>query len=201
MKTISAWIRSRPVAGKKKSGDIEKQLGELEAEAARAPEGLRGLPLNKAGDLCELIGERTRALSYYGRAIDAMLEDRQPDPARAVATKIIRIHPKAVRTLRTLTWLDLASRHMATALEHLRLYKEASKRGEGGPDLTSPHILAMAGIVSEKEFLSAAAGALDELGHSDEAARVRDWVMVGGSPQAIDDPEELAGYCLSAAVD
>ena len=59
--------------------------------------------MNRAGDLCLRAGDRVRALRYYGRAIDALLGDGQPEAARGVANKIIRVHPDAIRTLCTLT--------------------------------------------------------------------------------------------------
>ena len=101
----------------KQSGpSLEARLEKLEAQAQREAAGFQGMPLNRAGDLCLEAGDKNRALSYYGRAIDALLEDQQREAARGVANKIIRVHPGAVRTLCTLTWLDLASHHLATAL-------------------------------------------------------------------------------------
>ena len=170
-----------------------------EAEAASAPLGFQGTPLNRAGDLCLKSGDRARAVQYYGRAIDAMLEDGHPEPARGLAKKIIRIHPEAVRTLCTLTWLDLASRHTAMALVHLQEYVEAAKRGRHA-DLARGQILEMARAVTHREFLDAAAEALAELEGAGDAAQARDWASSGGARDAVADPDELAAHCMRAAV-
>ncbi len=199
MRPFSQWFRNESGTSRVRSDDREKQLADLEAEAATAPLGFQGNVLNRAGDLCLKSGDRARALQYYGRAIDAMLEDGHPEPARGMAKKIIRIYPEAVRTLCTLTWLDLASRHTAMALVHLQEYVDAAKMGQRA-DLASEQILEMARSVTHREFLDAAASALDELEADDDAAQVRDWASNGGSTEAVGDPDELATHCMRAAV-
>lgn len=176
----------------------EERFAQLEQEAKDAPHGYKGTPLNKAGDLALREGNQARALSFYGRAIDSFMEDQQREAARGVANKIIRVHPTAVRTLCTLTWLDLAARHMATALLHLRDYVEAAVRTEH-QDLAADQIWEMARVAPQVEFLAAAADALDGLDQAGRAEEVREWVKSGGSPTAIDDPELLAEHCLEAA--
>jgi hypothetical protein len=171
----------------------------LEKQAAQEAAGYHGMPLNRAGDLCLEEGDRNSALSFYGRAIDALLEDQQREAARGVANKIIRVHPGAVRTLCTLTWLDLASHHLATALLHLRDYVEGVLR-VNRQDLAKDHLLAMARVVPEAEFLDALADALDRMNWAEEATQVREWSAVGGSPESIHDPDELSKYCMQAAV-
>ena len=172
---------------------------QLEAEAQRAPRAFRATPLNRAGDLCLRAGDRPRALSYYGRAIDALLEDGQRDAARGVANKIIRVHPEAVRTLCTLTWLDLAARHMATALLHLRDYVVAVK-GSRHERLAGNQVLEMARSVTHDEFLHAAADAMDQLGFTSEAGMIREWGVGGGSPEARAQPGAMAERCLQQAM-
>ena len=90
--------------------DVEEELRKLELEAENALPGYVGTAFNRAGDLALRHGQADRSMAYYGRAIDAFLEDGQSVAARGVANKIIRVRPTAVRTLSTLTWLDLASR-------------------------------------------------------------------------------------------
>lgn len=199
MSLFSQWFRSESRSSRALAAEREKRLADLEADAAREPLGYEGTSLNRAGDLCLKAGDRPRALQYYGRAIDAMLGDRHPEPARGMAKKIIRIYPEAVRTLCTLTWLDLASRHTAMALVHLQEYLEAAKAGRRA-DLAREQILEMAGTVTHRDFLEAAAEALEELEAEDDAARVRDWAMSGGAPDAVSDPDELSAYCMRAAV-
>lgn len=201
MAALSRWFTKKPEPSSRAQlpRDWEKELKAYEEEAKRSSRAFRGTPLNKAGDLCLRAGDRDRALSYYGRAIDALLEDGQREAARGVANKIIRVHPQAVRTLCTLTWLDLASRHMATALLHLRDYVEAAKRA-GQERITGDQIFAMARISPQDEFLGAAADSLDQLGFADRASEVRSWAAEGGSSEAITDDEDLAEHCLMSAV-
>ena len=171
----------------------------LEAEADSAKLGFRGQPLNQAGDLCLKAGDHARALTYYGRAIDALLQDEHPESARGVAAKIIRIHPGAIRTLYTLTWLDLAAHHMASALTHLREYTEAATRGKQTSRAVDA-IFEMARFVREHEFLNAAGDALGRLGSDDLADQVHAWAAGGGSPDAFDDDDEFKAQCIRAAV-
>jgi hypothetical protein len=184
--------------GRKNPAEIRVRVAELEAQAARERPGYQGMPLNRAGDLCLEIEDTEAALGFYGRAINALLDDQQREAARGVANKIIRIHPGAVRTLCTLTWLDLASHHLASALLHLRDYVAGVER-VGTQDIARDHIMEMASVIPEAEFLDAVADALDRMGSPDEAAQVREWVSEGGAPGALREAEELASYCVSAA--
>ncbi len=200
MAPISDWFKKKPEPSSPRGpAGWRREVDALELEAERASRAFQGTPLNRAGDVCLRAGDRDLALSYYGRAIDALLEDGQREAARGVANKIIRVHPEAIRTLCTLTWLDLAARHMATALLHLRDYVKAARRG-GQEFITAEQVFLMAYVAPQEEFLAAAADALDTLGFSDRAAKVREWVTSGGSPDKITDSEKLATHCLNAAV-
>jgi len=174
----------------KKPEDIDAQLARIEVEATEARPGYVGTSHNKAGDLALRAGLSDRAVGYYGRAIDAFLEDAQREAARGVANKIIRVRPEAVRTLCTLTWLDLAARHQATALLHLRDYVESAKKAEQHARAAT-QIYEMAKIVPNPEFIEAAADALDSLDFSNRGVEVRAWAEAG-PPEAVSDPEELA---------
>lgn len=194
---------SRLFGSKKQSQDkrarLTQRLERLEAEAANAAPGYVGSSLNRAGDLALRAGDQERAVAYYGRAIDAFLEDGQPEAARGVANKIIRVRPTAVRTLCTLTWLDLAAKHSATALMHLRDYVMAAKDVDQYP-LAASQIYEMARLVPDSEVLGAIADALDSLDFSRRAEEVREWASKEGSPDSIRDHDELSSACLKAAV-
>ena len=178
--------------------DVEAQLRQLELEAEKALPGYVGTSFNRAGDLALRDGQTDRAMGYYGRSIDAFLEDAQREAARGVANKIIRVRPTAVRTLCTLTWLDLAARHHATALLHLRDYAAAA--GEAGEQArAATQIHAMARMSDDAEFIGAVADALDGLGYVNRADEVRGWVT-SGAPDAPADAHELGAACLEAAV-
>jgi hypothetical protein len=198
MSFLSRLFGPKPVSSPAGS-QTEERLRALENEAERARPGYRGTALNKAGDLALKGDLKSRAVAYYGRAIDAFLEDGQREAARGVANKIIRVHPKAVRTLCTLTWLDLAARHTATAMLHLRDYVVAAK-DIGESEIAAEQIYKMARFAFQPEFLGAAADALDMLDLEARAAEVREWSARNGSPVSATSPEELAEACLAAAI-
>ena len=190
---------SRLFGSRSSEGALEKRLQRLEAEADSAAPAYVGTSYNRAGDLALKAGQQGRAVEYYGRSIDAFLEDGQREAARGVANKIIRVRPSAVRTLCTLMWLDVAARHSATALLHLRDYVQAAKDVDEY-SLAASQIYEMARLVPDSELVGAVADALDGLDFSSQAADVREWMKSNGSPDAITDPEELSRACLRAAV-
>ena len=198
MSFLSRLFGSRADESPPARGGLTQRLQRLEQEAQNAAPGYVGSSYNRAGDLALKEGDSDRAMTYYGRAIDAFLEDEQPEAARGVANKIIRLRPHAVRTLCTLMWLDLAAKHTATALLHLRDYVASAKNAQQGPRAAS-QIYDMARIVPDREILGAIADALDGLDFSDKAAEVRAWEHDGGAPTAIEDVDELAGICMKAA--
>ncbi|HUH11659.1 MAG TPA: hypothetical protein VMK65_01060, partial [Longimicrobiales bacterium] len=165
------WLRPSPPPRPRESEALEPRLRQLEQEAGSALPGQRGMAFNRAGDLCQRTNDPARALAYYGNAIDTYLADDQPEPARGVAQKIIRLHPKAVRTLCTLTWLDLASGLAGDARVHLDLYVDGAKRA-GREPLAREQILAMARSSADPEFRQAAAAALLRLLHPEGAKEV-----------------------------
>jgi hypothetical protein len=199
MSFLSRLFRSKGNESPPAKGGLTQRLQRLEHEAENAAPGYVGTSYNRAGDLALREGDSDRAMTYYGRSIDAFLEDEQPEAARGVANKIIRLRPHAVRTLCTLMWLDLAAKHAATALLHLRDYVASAKNAKQGA-LAASQIYDMARIVPDPEVLSAIADALDGLDFSERAATVRLWENEGGSPDVIHDGEALAAACLKAAM-
>jgi hypothetical protein len=198
MSILSRLFGSKDVPEKQASGRLTQRLEKLEAEAETAAPGYVGTSYNRAGDVALRSGDQALAVSYFGRAIDAFLQDGQREAARGVANKIIRVRPAAVRTLCTLTWLDLAARHSATALLHLRDYVVAAKDVDER-SLAATQIYEMARVVPDPEFLAAAADALDGLDYSNKADQVREWAKSDGSPDALHDASELAEFCLKGA--
>jgi hypothetical protein len=199
MSFISRLFGTKDDASKAPDRRLTQRLEKLEAEAAKAAPGYVGSSYNRAGDVALRSGDRERAVDFFGKAIDAFLEDGQREAARGVANKIIRVRPAAVRTLCTLTWLDLAAKHSATALLHLRDYVLAAKDVDESA-LAANQIFEMARVVPDSEFLGAIADALDGLDFSRKASQVREWAASEGSPHALTDDEELSAACLRGAV-
>jgi hypothetical protein len=198
MSFLSRLFGTKKEESPKATGGLTQRLERLEKEAENATPGYVGTSYNRAGDLALREGDADRAMNYYGRAIDAFLEDEQPEAARGVANKIIRLRPHAVRTLCTLMWLDLAARHTATALLHLRDYAASAKKANQNA-LAANQIYDMALIVPDAEVLGAIADALDALDFGERAAEVRRWENESGAPGALKDQDELAVACMKAA--
>jgi hypothetical protein len=178
---------------------LGQELRDLESRAEAAQIGTGWTHLNRAGDICLKAGDTIKAIKYFGQAIDALLEDEQPEPARGVAKKVIRVHPTAVRTLCTLTWLDLAARQPASAVLSLRSYADAAKRGSR-EDLAAEQIFTMARFTADKAFLTEAVEVLTELGFTTYTIQTKEWLAEGGSEDSKGEPDALAHYCLCAAV-
>ena len=179
---------------------LGQQVRELERQAEVAPlVGTKGTLLNRAGDVCMRAGDHPRALEYFRQAIDLLLEDEQPEPARGVAKKIIRVHPDTVRTHCTLAWLDLATRQPAAAKRSLRDYVKAAEKRELG-DQAGPQILEMAKVTTHKGFLEEAAEVLEKLGFPKDADLVEEWANSAGAPESNGDPEELRMHCMRSAI-
>lgn len=197
---LDGWRDSlRSLLGGAEAGVSARRLKELAAEAEKAAPGTRWAVFNRLGDAYLKAGDRIRALRYFGKAIDALLEDDQPEPARAVAKKVIRLHPEAIRTLCTLTWLNMATARTPTAISTLREYVQVAKEGKQ-EDLACGQILEMARLVRDEEFLSVAAEGLEMMGCAAEAQQVRKWSFEGGSGSAPEDPGKLHVLCLKAAI-
>jgi hypothetical protein len=174
---------------------LPARLKALEREAEMARLGFRGTPLNRAGDLCMQAKDTDQALKYYGRAIDAYLNDGHPELARGVAQKLIRVYPNAVRTYCTLTWLDLGLGYLADARTHVGGYVAAARRA-GREAQAIPQVKEMAGTVADAGFREAAATALEDLGDRDAAEHLR-----SGLPRREPEPpsEEFSENCFEAA--
>ena len=191
------WFQSK-AAPEPSNNDpsLPERLKLLEKEADQARLGFRGTPLNRAGDLCMQAKQTEKALSYYGRAIDAYLHDGHPELARGVAQKLIRVHPGAVRTYCTLTWLDLGLGYFADARTHVGGYVAAARRA-GREELAIQQVREMSRTVTDQGFRVAAATALEDLGDRGGARELKD-AMPEQPPQAAPD-EETRERCFEAA--
>ena len=191
--SLGSLFRGKP------GGASDRELNDLASEAERASPGARWAVFNRLGDAYLKADDRTRALRYFGKSIDSLLEDDQPEPARAVAKKVIRLHPEAIRTLCTLTWLDLASMKLPEAKMSLATYVKAAKEGNR-EHLACSQVLEMARLIPNADFLREASKALDLLGCSSDSARVKVWATEGNPESAPVDKKRLHLLCLKAAI-
>ena len=118
--------------GDDSENSLERELAALETEAGRAVPGYEAQFLNRAGDLCLGAGQRSRALGYYGRAIDHCIVAGRYDAAAGICRKLLRISPRAVRTRATLAWLALGKGHYGDARREIDEYVKAATRADEG---------------------------------------------------------------------
>lgn len=87
----------------------------------------RALLLKRAGDICVGLDERRKALPWYGKAIDQLLELGEGGEAARLCRLIIYVQPDAVRARGTLTWIEIGSGQEGEAIHELRAYAQAAR--------------------------------------------------------------------------
>lgn len=158
-------------------GDLEGKLALLETEANVPAADFRAAVLGRAGDLCLEAGETSRAVSYYGRAVDGYLTAGYYDSAMALCQKMITISPGIVRARCTMAFLLLGadlpflkSRGVSERVrEHLQGYANAA-RNAGNGDIAIQRLKMMAGVTDVETVRQLIGDILFDLGASDDAA-------------------------------
>jgi hypothetical protein len=84
----------------------------------------------RAGDICVSVDERRKALGWYGRAVDQLLELGDADEAARICRLIIFVQPDAVRARGTLTWIEIGTGQYDGAVEHLAAYAHAAREAK-----------------------------------------------------------------------
>lgn len=92
----------------------------------------RAFLLKRGGDVCVGLDERQKALGWYGRAIDQLLELGDAEQAALLCRLIVSVQPDAVRARCTLTWIALGTGRHDEAVEHLAAYVQAAFRAGRG---------------------------------------------------------------------
>ena len=165
-------------------GGLEKQLEALEQQAEIALPGFDAQFFNRAGDVCVEARDQKRALSYYGRAIDAYLRAGRYNAAGAVCRKLLRISPGSVRARCTLAWLSIGKGLLSDAQWEVDEYVEAAA-ASGQTDLAAKQIRMMADATYNPELRALLADHLKRLGDAESAQEV-----VDSDPAAAPQKEE-----------
>lgn len=152
---------------------IEQRLAALEEQAEGALPGFDAQFFNRAGDLCVEAKDRDRALSYYGRAIDAYLRAGRYNASGAVCRKLLRISPGSVRARCTLAWLSIGKGLLSDAQWEVDEYVEAAIDA-GQADLARTQIALMAEATHDPELRALLASHLRRLGDPETAESVLD---------------------------
>ena len=155
------WLRRHSHA--KSSAHVERQLHELDEQAAAAADSQRGSLFNRAGDLCAAEGLVRRALVYYGRAVDVYLAAGYLGPAAALCSKIMRHSPDAVRAHCTLACLAAHGQQTREMKAEIRHLVDASRRTHT-ERLTIARLRLLADAVADGEVKRYIAVQLHDLG-------------------------------------
>lgn len=151
--------------------ELERRLRSLDEQAEVALPGFDAQFFNRAGDLCVDAAQGERALSYYGRAIDAYLRAGRYNAAGAVCRKLLRVAPDAVRARCTLAWLSIGKGMTADAHREVDDYVAAAiAAGQAG--LARRQLRLMGRATRDPELRSLLAGQLRVLGDSGSAERL-----------------------------
>jgi predicted Zn-dependent protease len=151
--------------------ELEKQLHSLEQQAEVALPGFDAQFFNRAGDLCAEAQDRSRALMYYGRAIDAYLRAGRYNAAGAVCRKLLRVSPDSVRARATLAWLSIGKGLLGDAQWEVDEYVEAAVAA-GRTGLARKHLRMMADSTYSSELRALLASHLRRLGDTEGAERI-----------------------------
>lgn len=174
---------------------LEQKLKSLEQQAQIALPGFDAQFYNRAGDLCVEADERTRALTYYGQAIDAYLLANRFNAAGAVCRKLLRISPSAVRARCTLAWLSIGKRLLGDAHREVREYVDAAIRA-GQERLAAKQLTMMAETTRDAELREIIAELMVKLDDAAGAEQVRR----SAPPDESEDFEALWARVLRAAL-
>lgn len=181
---------------------LEQELRLLERQAKEASPGYETQFLNRAGNLCVEAGHPQRALSFYGRAIDAYLESGRFSAAEVVCKKLLRMAPDAVRARCTLAWLAIGKGYRSGTDEEIADYVRAAEKAhrEG---LATKQLRMMAEAAVNTELRELIAEHLLELGDAEGADRVFHAIYAernGLRPPPVADEGKLWGRLLRAAL-
>jgi tetratricopeptide (TPR) repeat protein len=176
---------------------LEKQLTSLEQEAEVALPGFDAQFYNRAGDLCVEAQDSKRALTYYGRAIDAYLRAGRYNAAGAVCRKLLRVSPGSVRARATLAWLSIGKGLLSDAQREVDEYVKAAATA-GRTDLARKHLQMMADSTYDDDLRALLADHLRKLGDTSAAERIM--AEGGTSGGQREEAEALWSRVLRAAL-
>ena len=141
---------------------------------------VRALACLDLGDQFAKSGDRDRALSYYGRALNDYLREGLPGMAAAVAQRMVERYPDVVRARMTLAVLSLAEGLRVLSAGTLRNtctdfhdYVQAV-RAAGQEDIAIRELRRFAAATESEPVRERMAEFLVELGDADGARAIRE---------------------------
>jgi hypothetical protein len=166
---------------------LQHELDAIEQRVAASPPRAQSLLLKQAGDLCASVGERRRALGWYGRAVNLHLELGEAPRASALCHMILTIQPEAVRARCTLAWLALAGGRTMETRELVEQYATAA-RGAGQNAMAAQQLAWMHEATGDVLLRRDLVRAVRSLGDEDRAlalSATRPLPAPAGPPRAV----------------
>jgi tetratricopeptide (TPR) repeat protein len=177
---VSHFFRARTTSVESR---LEQELAAIEKEAQGASPGYETQFLNRAGNLCVEAGQPTRALSYYGRAIDAYLESGRFGAAEVLCRKLLQIAPATVRARCTLAWLAIGQGSPEATRQAIAEYVDAAERTDTGT-FAAKQLVLMADATWDTDLRERIAEHLIQLEAADKAEYVNGLVHRSREPGA-----------------
>ncbi|CAN5624845.1 hypothetical protein BH23GEM6_BH23GEM6_03430 [soil metagenome] len=193
---------SRKGGGSTLPPHLERELQTLEQQAEQASPGYETQFLNRAANLCTEAGHTDRALSYYGRAIDAYLESGRFSAAEVICRKILKLAPGTSRARCTLAWLSIGKGHRTGTDENVSAYVGAA-RAAGDDLFAAKQVRMMADAALSRDLREHLAECLLELGDVEGADAVFGSVLAeanGLKSPPLEDQAKLWGKMLRGAL-
>jgi hypothetical protein len=88
----------------------------------------KALLYKRGGDICVGLDAQRKALGWYGRAVDQLLELGDHEEAARMCRLIIYVQPDAVRARCTLSWIDIGAGMEEAAMEHVVSYAHTARQ-------------------------------------------------------------------------
>ena len=127
----------------------------------------------RLGNLCIQTGERARALTLYGRGIDAYLAAGELERASNLCRKVIALAPEVIRARCTLAFVSLGRGEMEAFERELSEYVSAARQG-GKEEYAAARIRMVGSITHDPDARMLLARALLELGDVRGSAHLLD---------------------------
>lgn len=195
-------MRGREAASRKAAFPNLEQLIHREPYMMRkkAPPSMstlvRALACLDLGDQFAKAGDRNRALSYYGRALNDYLREGLPGMAAAVAQRMVERYPDVVRARMTLAVLSLAEglRVLSAGTlkntcidfhEYVRAVREA-----GQEEIAVQELRRLAAATESVTVRERMAEFLNELGDEEGARSILDGTPLAATPSVEADEDQ-----------
>lgn len=176
---------------------LEAALRAVKDSLPHATPRQRALLFKRGGDICVGLDERRKALPWYGRAIDQLLELGEGEEAARMCRLIIFVQPDAVRARGTLTWISIGIGDQDAAAEHLGAYAQAARQA-GQTALAAQQLTWMFEVATSPGLRERIATEMRTLGDAQRAAALAS--RLHAAPPGPIEREDLWARVIDATI-